>query len=204
MHYPAFYDEAPRIAMHDPLAALLGAADDGLIDYGYVDAVRLAGHSCPTVAGAYLMARAALRALYPDQPAERGGICVRMPAAEDEGVTGVTAQVLTLITGAAASNGFHGIGGRFVRQSLLSYAAVRGASAVQFHRRDNGNAVSVELDLSRIPPAPQLRELMGAALDPAATAAQRTAFGQAWQDRVRRLLLDHADDPDVLRLTPLH
>ena len=203
MHYPAFYDEAPRIAMYDPLAALLGAADDGLIDYGYVDAVRLAGHSCPTVAGAYLMARAALRALYPDQPAERGGICVRMPAAEDEGVTGVTAQVLTLITGAAASNGFHGIGGRFVRQSLLSYAAVRGASAVQFHRRDNGNAVSVELDLSRIPPAPQLRELMGAALDPAATAAQRTAFGQAWQDRVRRLLLDHADDPQVVRLTPL-
>ena len=204
MHYPAFYDEAPRIAMRDPLAALLGAADDGLIDYGYADAVRLAGHSCPTVAGAYLMARTAMRTLYPDQPAERGGICVRMPAAEDEDVTGVTAQVLTLITGAAASNGFHGIGGRFVRQSLLSYAAVRGASAVQFHRRDNGNAVSVELDLSRIPPAPQLRELMGAALDPAATAAQRTAFGQAWQDRVRRLLLDHADDPEVLRLTPLH
>src|SRR5690606_34557338 len=103
MHYPAFYDEAPRIAMRDPLAALLGAADDGLIDYGYADAVRLAGHSCPTVAGAYLMARTALRTLYPDQPAERGGICVRMPAAEDEGVTGVTAQVLTLITGAAAS-----------------------------------------------------------------------------------------------------
>ena len=203
MHYPAFYDEAPRIAMRDPLAALLGAADDGLIDYGYADAVRLAGHSCPTVAGAYLMARTAMRTLYPDQPAERGGICVRMPAAEDEGVTGVTAQVLTLVTGADASNGFHGIGGRFVRQSLLSYAAVRGASAVQFHRRDNGDAVSVELDLSRVPPAPQLRELMGAALDPAATAAQRTAFGQAWQDRVRRLLLDHADDPQVVRLTPL-
>jgi formylmethanofuran dehydrogenase subunit E len=185
------------------LQLLLGAADDGLIDYGYADAVRLAGHSCPTVAGAYLMARTAMRTLYPDQPAERGGICVRMPAAEDEGVTGVTAQVLTLITGAAASNGFHGIGGRFVRQSLLSYAAVRGASAVQFHRRDNGDAVSVELDLSRVPPAPQLRELMGAALDPAATAAQRTAFGQAWQDRVRRLLLDHADDPQVVRLTQL-
>jgi hypothetical protein len=204
MHYPAFYDEAPRIAMRDPLAALLGAADDGLIDYGYADAVRLAGHSCPTVAGAYLMARTAMRTLYPDQPAERGGICVRMPAAEDEGVTGVTAQVLTLITGAAASNGFHGIGERFVRQSLLSYAAVRGASAVQFHRRDNGDAVSVELDLSRVPPAPQLRELMGAALDPAATPAQLEAFGDAWQDRVRRLLLEHADDAQVLRLTPLH
>ena len=203
MTYPAFYDEAPRIPMRDPLAALLGAAEDGLMEYGYIDAVRLAGHSCPTVAGAYLMARAAMRVLYPDQPAERGGVGVRMPAAEDEGVTGVTAQVLTLVTGAAAGNGFHGIGGQFVRRSLLSYGAVRGASAVQFHRRDNGEAVSVELDLGRVPPSPQLRELMGAALSPAATAAQRAAFGHAWQDRVRRLLLDHADDPDVLRLTPL-
>src|SRR6185312_8269766 len=189
MNYLAFYDHAPRIAMRDPLAALLGAAEDGLMEYRYVDAVHLAGHSCPTVAGAYLMARAAMRALYPDQPAERGG---------------VTAQVLTLITGAAASNGFHGIGGRFVRQSLLSYAAVKGASAVQFHRRDNGDAVSVELDLSPVSPSPQLRELMGAALDPAVSAAQRTAFGHAWQDRVRRLLLEHADDPDVLQLTSLH
>jgi len=203
MGYPAFFDEAPRIPMRDPLAALLGAADDGLIDYSYPDAVRLAGHSCPTVAGAYLMARTALRALYPAEPAERGGVCVRMPAAEDEGVTGVTAQVLTLITGAAAGNGFHGIGGRFARQSLLSYAAVAGARAVQFHRRDNGEAVSVELDLARVPPSPQLRALMAAALDPAATPAQVGAFGHAWQDRVRRLLLEHADDPDVLRLTRL-
>jgi len=204
MHYPAFYDEAPRIPMRDPLAALLGAAEDGLMEYGYIDAVRLAGHSCPTVAGAYLMARAAMHALYPDQPAERGGVGVRMPAAEDEGVTGVTAQVLTLITGAAAGNGFHGIGGQFVRRSLLSYAAVKGASAVQFHRRDNGDAVSVELDLSHVPPAPQLHELMGAALGPAATPAQVAAFGHAWQDRVRRLLLDHADDPQTVRLTRLH
>jgi hypothetical protein len=75
---------------------------------------------------------------------------------------------------------------------------------VQFHRRDNGDAVSVELDLSHVPPSPQLRELMGAALDPAAGTAQRAAFGHAWQDRVRRLLLEHADDPDVLRLTRLH
>jgi formylmethanofuran dehydrogenase subunit E len=190
--------------MRDPLAAFLGAAEDGLLEYSYLDAVRLAGHSCPTVAGAWLMARTALRALYPDEPAERGGIAVRMPAAEDEGVTGVIAQVLTLITGAAAGNGFHGIGGRFVRQSLLGFSAASGATAVQFSRRDNGAAVAVELDLSTVPSAPNLRELMVAALHPGATAAQRVAFAQAWQGRVQRLLLDHADDPQVLRLTRLH
>lgn len=204
MNYPAFYEQAPRILMRDPLAAFLGAADDGLLEYAYIDAVRLAGHSCPTVAGAWLMARTALRALYLDEPAERGGIAVRMPAAEDAGVTGVIAQVLTLITGAAAGNGFHGIGGRFVRQSLLGFSATSGATAVQFSRRDNGAAVAVELDLATVPSAPNLRELMVAALQPGATAEQRTAFAQAWQGRVQRLLLDHADDPQVLRLTRLH
>ncbi len=204
MHYPAFYEQAPRILMRDPLAAFLGAAEDGLLEYRYIDAVRLAGHSCPTVAGAWLMARTALHALYPDEPAERGAIAVRMPAAEDEGVTGVIAQVLTLVTGAAAGNGFHGIGGRFVRRSLLGFLATSGAGAVQFSRRDNDAAVAVELDLTTLPATPHLRELMVAALHPAATTEQRAAFAQAWQGRVRRLLLDHADDPQVLRLTRLH
>lgn len=204
MNYPAFYEQAPRIRMRDPLAAFLGAAEDGLLEYAYVDAVRLAGHSCPTVAGAWLMARTALEALYPGEPAERGGIAVHMPATESEGVTGVIAQVLTLVTGAAAGNGFHGIGGRFVRQSLLHYATAPGAAAVQFTRRDNGAAVAVELDLSTVPGAPNLRELMVGALQPGANAEQRAAFAQAWQGRVRRLLLEHADDPQVLRLTRLN
>lgn len=204
MNYLAFYEQAPRIPMRDPLAAFLGAAEDGLLEYSYIDAVRLAGHSCPTVAGAWLMARTALRALYPGEPAERGGVAVRMPAAEDEGVTGVIAQVLTLVTGAAANNGFHGIGGRFVRQSLLGFATASGATAVQFSRRDNGAAVAVELDLSTVPAAPNLRELMVAALHPTATAEQHAAFAQAWQGRVQRLLLDHADDPQVLHLTRLN
>lgn len=204
MNYPAFYDDAPRIAMRDPLAALLGAADDGRLDYCYLDAVRLAGHSCPTVAGAYLMARAAVQALYPDDVAERGGIAVQMPAPEDEGVTGVIAQVLTLITGAAADNGFHGIGGQFVRQSLLSYATSSRDGAIHFSRRDNGAAVAVTLDVSSVPAPIRLRELLGNALDPAASATQRAAFAQVWQSRVRRLLLEHADDPQVIQLTPLN
>lgn len=29
---------------------------------------------------------------------------------------------------------------------------------------------------------------------------QREAFAQAWQERVRRLLLEFADDPDVIRV----
>ena len=62
--FPAFYSEAPTIKLRDPLAQFLGAARHGVIEYRYTDVVRLSGHSCPTVAGAYLMALHGLRALY--------------------------------------------------------------------------------------------------------------------------------------------
>jgi len=201
MTYPAFYDEAPRITVRDPLSDFLGAAEDGLMEYRYLDAVHLAGHSCPTVAGAWLMARAALRALYGDATPERGAVTVRMPSAPDEGVTGVMAQVFTLVTGAAADNGFHGIGGHFVRQGLLRYADNVPGEPITFHRRDNGKTVGVELDLRTVPPAPNLRELLVAAIDPAASATQRQTFADAWQGRVRKLLLEHADDAQVVRVT---
>ena len=106
MHLPAFYSHAPRLLVRHPLAELLGAADDGLIEYGYPDAVRLAGHSCPTVAGAYLMTVKGMRALYASEMPERGNIEVLMSNGREEGVTGVIASVATLLTGAAAETGF--------------------------------------------------------------------------------------------------
>jgi hypothetical protein len=90
MNFPDFYDLAPVVRTHDPFAAMLGAARDGVLEYHYLDAVRLAGHSCPTVAGAFLMGRAALAALYPDGLAERGAITVHMPAPESDGTTGLS------------------------------------------------------------------------------------------------------------------
>ena len=146
MNFPDFYELSPVVQTRDPFAAMLGAARDGLLEYHYVDAVRLAGHSCPTVAGAYLIGRAALRALYPDEPAARGSIAVHMPAPENEGTTGVMAQVLTLLTGAAADNGFHGIQGRFRRMGLLSFADQREGEAILFKRLDTGASVAVEID----------------------------------------------------------
>ena len=59
------------IAMHDPLAEFLGAAEGGRLDYSYADAVKLTGHSCPTVAGAYAATRGAAFAL--PMPARRSG-----------------------------------------------------------------------------------------------------------------------------------
>lgn len=203
MNFPDFYELAPVIQTRDPFAALLGAARDGLLEYHYLDAVRLAGHSCPTVAGAYLIGRAALRALYPDEPAERGSIAVHMPAPEHEGTTGVMAQVLTLLTGAAADNGFHGIQGRYRRMGLLSFASQREGEAICFKRLDTGASVAVELDVSLVPGDPAQSGRLAAILQNRADDTVRSAFAEAWQARVRRLLLEFADDPRVIRVTTL-
>ena len=78
MRTPSFFDDVAPIEVTDPLAALLGAAEGGRIEYHYLDAVKLAGHSCPTVAGAWLMTRTALARLYPDGSPQRGGLRVEL------------------------------------------------------------------------------------------------------------------------------
>jgi hypothetical protein len=40
---------------------------------------------------------------------------------------------------------------------------------------------------------------MARALADDASGEERAAFASVWQDRVRRLLLEHADDPAVIR-----
>jgi hypothetical protein len=204
VNFPDFYEHAPVVRTRDPFAAMLGAAREGALDYCYLDAVRLAGHSCPTVAGAFLIGRAAMAALYPDEPAERGNIAVRMPAPEDEGVTGVMAQVLTLLTGAAADNGFQGMRGRFKRKGLLSFAEHREGEAIIFRRLDNDACVAVTLDVSLIPADPAQGERLMAILQDCADASQQIAFADAWQDRVRRLLLEFADDPRVIHVRSIN
>lgn len=203
MSFPAFFSEAPIVETFDPLAQLLGASNDGRIDYGYADVVRLAGHSCPTVAGAYLMGRAALKSLYPDGPAERGQIEVSMPAPADHGTTGVVAQVLTLLTGAAADNGFQGLAGRYARNGLLHFADSAGPGGITFRRRDTGAAVTVELDTPPVPGNPNQRELLGAVIRDVANDAQKQAFADGWQERVQRMLLEFADDARVIKTTPV-
>jgi formylmethanofuran dehydrogenase subunit E len=202
MALATFFDQVPPLRLHDGLAELLGASDDGIIEYRYVDAVRLAGHSCPTVAGAWLSARAGLAALYPSEMPERGGISVFLPEAEDAGVTGVIGQVLTLVTGAAAANGFHGLAGRHRRSGLLHYA-VTGVAGVRLRREDTGDTVEVQYDPRGVGGDPEQRTLMNAVLAGNADADQTRRFGELWQERVRRVLLEHADDPRVVRVRHL-
>ncbi len=197
MRFPAFFEQAPRIVVEDPLAAMLGAAEEGVLDYTYADVVKLAGHSCPTVASAYVMTARALERLYPAERPRRGEIRVEVRGAADEGAVGVMASVAALVTGAAAEGGFKGLAGRFARRNLLTFnAQIEGR--IRFTRLDTGRSVEVDHHLERVPASDALKASLAAALEPQADAAVRRAFADRWQERVRSILIDHADDPAVV------
>ena len=199
--FPDFFTQAPTLRVRDPLAQFLGAARDGILEYHYADAVRLAGHSCPTVAGAYLLTLRGLRALYGEDLPERGGISVAMRDGRDSGTTGVIASVATLLTGAAAETGFGGIGalGRFRRRDLLAFdAPITGLMALT--RVDNGARVELELNPSVVPFPVEMQTLMPKTVSGQASDAELARFGELWQSRVRAMLLEHGDDPQLLQI----
>ncbi len=195
--FPEFFADAPRIAVRDPLASFLGAAEGGVIEYTYADVVKLAGHSCPTVASAFLMARAGLAALYPGALPERGAVRVEMPDPADEGVSGVIGSVIGMITGAAGEGGFHGIGSRFDRRGLLAFGSTE-SGRVRMSRVDSGAAVQVSVRTDRVPGDPRLRALLPRCMTGAATPEEAAQFRSLWQDRVRRILVEHRDDPEFV------
>ncbi len=195
--FPSFFNDAPVIWMRDPLALFLGAAADGVLRYTYTDVVRLAGHSCPTVACAFLMTRAALRELYGKEMPERGGIHVDVSGPAQAGVTGVIASVVTLITGATVDTGFKGIAGNFVRRHLMEFDAEIDGE-LRFTNVKTGDTVVVSAHPQHVPADPRMMELFPLHIQGRATREQATLFGRLWQDRVRKILLEHADDPSVI------
>lgn len=201
MHFPPFFAQVPRITVRDPLAQWLGSAHDGLLSYGYEDAVRLAGHSCPTVASAYWLGVRALRALYGDAMAVRGQVAVDLRDPLEAGTTGVVANVLGLLTGAAGGGGFAGVGGQFVRRGLLRFG-VDIPAELRFTRTDTGAAVLAQAHARQVPGDPRIAQLMPLCLAGSASAEQHAEFGRLWQARVQRLLLEHANDDGVFEIRP--
>jgi hypothetical protein len=199
MRVPSFFEEVPAVALHDPLADLLGAAEHGRIEVQYSDAVKVAGHSCPTVAGAWLMTVKALAQLYPDALPERGSIKVELRGAQDEGTEGVAAMIAGLVTGAAGAAGFKGIAGKYSRRDLLQFGApIRGR--MRFTRLDTRRAVEADYHPQRVPMPPDMKALMANALAPAASEAQRRDLARRWQAWVRTILIDHRDDPRLVEV----
>ena len=193
---PTFFDDVPRLRVHDALAEALGCADGGLLEYSYADAVRLTGHSCPTVAAAYWLTWLSLHLLYGDAAPERGGVLVEFREDSRTGSTGVVATVVQMLTGAAGGSGFKGLGGRFSRVGLQRLAPDLPLS-LRYTRLDSGDAVDATADLSMAPADEVLDALLERCTQGRPQPADWAELGQRWQRRVKALLLDLAHDPGV-------
>ena len=186
MSYPKFYDEVETIKVKDPLSNVLGAFDAGEYEFNYLDVVKSAGHSCPTVAGAYIITLKALKALYPNERAVRGNIKVAFKESMSDGVAGVIGNIVSQITGATDKSGFKGLNGKFARHSLMDFDSNIESSA-RFTRVDNGKSVDVSYNPSSIMPNPAMQPLMQKMMQGSATPDELKEFGNIWQDRVDRI-----------------
>ncbi len=191
MNYPEFFDTVKPIVLYDDLAEFLGSAEKGIVEIKYLEVVKMAGHSCGVVAGAYMMAQKGLAALFPDEMPKRGYIKVelRRQAAQDN--AGVTGSVLSNITGAGlGDSGFSGIQqGRFRRRDLLFFGVEMDAD-VRLTRTDTGASVALKYRPGKVV---EPRSVLMTAIGPQATPESKASFPKRWQEMVKSLL-DHADE----------
>ncbi|MEN4046401.1 FmdE family protein [Sulfurimonas sp. NWX367] len=199
MNYPQFFDAVQSIPLKDPLAQVLGAFENGEYEITYLEVVKAAGHSCPTVAGAYIMASEALKALYPNQRAVRGTIKVEFKESVEEGVAGVIGNVVSHITGGTEKSGFKGLNGQFARHSLMFFNANIDASA-RFTRADTGKSVDVNYNPSTVPASPNMMPLMQKLTSGAASPEEIKHFGELWQERVKRIFENLEEVVEVTEL----
>jgi formylmethanofuran dehydrogenase subunit E len=186
MKYPDFFNKIETITLQDDLSNFLGTFENGIVDFSYLDIVKSAGHSCPTVAGAYLMAQAGLKALYKDELPKRGEIFVSFKEDCKDGVACVIANVFTQITGATEQFGFKGIGGNYVRHDLMQFNTEIN-SDVKLQRLDTGKVVKVIYNPSSIIINPLQSQLMEKVLKQTATQEDKLLFGKIWQERVEQI-----------------
>jgi hypothetical protein len=184
MTYPQFFNKIPTIKLQDDLASFLGAFEDGIIEFSYLDVVKSAGHSCPTVLGAYLMTLKGLEALYENEIPKRGEIIVEFKESKATGVAGVIGNVIMNITGAATTNGFKGIAGKFDRNHLMKFEQDINESSVRFTRVDSLKSVDVFYNPISIKPHEDMNFLMQKSLQGNATNEEKKEFAKLWQKRV--------------------
>jgi hypothetical protein len=188
MEFPSFVTQAPSIQLYDPLAHVLGTCKDGLITFEYQDLIKIAGHSCPTVAGAYTMAHIGLSRLYKDKKPTRGEINVLLKDAKNIGNTGVIASVLGIITGASDEGGFKGLNGNFSRTNKLGFEA-QIPSDVRLVRTDTNEYVDMSLHLDNLPQDKRLQTHFAGAISFDEDALKH--FWEAWHGRVKSVLFEY-------------
>jgi formylmethanofuran dehydrogenase subunit E len=200
--FRGFIVETKPIRFKEPLAETLGAltGEEAILTYTFADVVKMAGHACPTVAGAYLTCQKALERLYPDEVPVRGEISVTVYGEPDEGVYGVMAQVFHFLTGAAPATGFRGLGPKFKRKDLLKFDPQKPdhrAMCFEFKRTDTGRSILVKFHPHQIPFSEEKGKRMGELLEKviweAARKEEKREFQELWTEKVKDMLMEEKD-----------
>jgi hypothetical protein len=188
------YDVDP-IEIRDPVAEALGVLDPGdPFVITYADAVKEAGHSCPTASGAYRIAQLGLDTLYPDSYPVRSEIEVQAGGSRDDAAYGVMGRIISYVTGATDDDGFSGLaGGHGDRRDLLYFDAFDpdiAAPTFRFRRTDTDETVEVTYHVSDIPDGGPAIGNLQRILEGSASEEQQAAFAEAWHRRVQVVLND--------------
>jgi formylmethanofuran dehydrogenase subunit E len=200
-----FIDEVETISLTDPLAYVLGSqAQDEPFVFSYGDAVKMAGHSCPAVSGAYKMTAIALRALYGSDTPVRGEIRVLVKGAPEQLAYGPQAQIIMLITGAAPETGFKGLGGKYSRLNKLAFDRDDFQfSTFLFQRADTGKAVKIVYNPSCLGEDERMTTLTPKVIKGIATVDEKTLFTKLWQAKIKKILLDSDQYPELFEVEEL-
>lgn len=192
-----FIKQAETIKLREPLAGTLGAfEDDGdIFEYSFVDTVKMAGHSCPTVSAAYIGCLNTLKILYPESLPVRGEISVTVYGDADDGVYGVIAQVFSFITGACTATGFKGLGPKFNRKDLLKFIPEKTDPRImcfEFQRLDNNEKALLKIDHTGLPSIGMREQRMGELLKKTiletADREEIREFQDLWMEKVEKII----------------
>lgn len=191
MPTPSFFEEIPALHLRDPLAELVGVLPPGeLMEFRYADCVRLAGHSCLAVAGAWGIAARALPRLFQSGPPVRGEIEVIALGAPEELAFGPMAMVLGAIAGAEGEAGFGGMFGAHRRRGLLRFEPHRYQPNAFELRRTSGRAsVKASFHPEKLTGAGPSPLTLPRLLAGEASPEEHAEFVARWQGLVKEALL---------------
>ncbi len=197
MKYPDFFKEIPVIKLYDPLSEFLGAVEDGIVQINYGDVVMFAGHSCPTVAGTYLMCFKANEYFSNDiKLLERGNIKIIAKGPKENGTNGVVANVAAYIFGVNDESGFGGIGGRMSRKNKLFYDDNLDCD-IEFEY--NGDSIKMIYNSSVVKQNKDMIPLLQKCIGGTATEDEQSKFKRIWQNRVKEILFNKNNDLIIIK-----
>jgi hypothetical protein len=204
--------KVPPIMMYEPFYKIFGQTTKP-VPYRYEEAVKISGHSCGAIAGAWTIVRKGLEALYPDEIPVRGQIVIYVPGAEDQWHLGVFGEVMTYVTGAAPITGFTGSEfGReddiFMRRNKMIFTEKTTPTEKWemewiFERTDTKKRVGVIFDVRKIKPsASKARIAMGAKIAKGeATPAEAKDYIEYWNGRVKHIFANADTIPGYFTVT---